>query len=143
VVEVRVLTDLDERPEELRGVLLPFAWELERLLALDLVEHELTVSEFEWMLELPLWREHVRPFVVTPNQVRAEPDAHSEQRDRTLGVELCAPVHVTEREGRLVIIDGIHRLLRASMERIPRLPARLLPVERWPQIATQALVMFH
>ena len=110
-------------PHALRGVLLDFHWELNRLLALDLLLEEVTVWDFTWLLYLPFWRERDELFVLTPNHVRERPDEHVEQWARTLGADLNAPVHIIERHGRLVILDGVHRLLKATIvgrDTIPR-----------------------
>ena len=123
-------------PASLRGVLMPFAWDLDRLLALDLPRRDVLVSDLAWMLDLPLWREDGEWFVVTPNEVRAAPEDHPDQWNRTLRCDLSAPIHVTVRDGRLVIMDGVHRLLSAAVDGVASLPARELPVDRWSEVAT-------
>ncbi|HEU4353952.1 MAG TPA: hypothetical protein VFT27_00025 [Actinomycetota bacterium] len=122
-------------PDTLRGVLLDFPWELERLLALDLPIERVRVQDFVWLLDLPFWRERGEWFVLTPNQVRERPDEHTEQWSRVLRAELEAPVHITERHGRPVIIDGIHRLLKADIAGVNTLPARRVPNSMLPLIA--------
>ena len=90
-------------------------------------------SDYEWMLDLPMWRdERGIWFTVTPNQVRTEPDRHPTQWDRTLRADLEVPIHITQREGRSVIIDGIHRLLKAVISGQGSLPARVVKVDDWP-----------
>ena len=103
-------------PESLRGVLLDFHWELERLWALDLPVAEVAVEELAWHLDLPFWAAGGRPFAVTPSEVARAPERHPGQWERTLSADLTMAVHVVERDGRLVILDGVHRLLKASLE---------------------------
>src|SRR6478752_5819932 len=114
-----------EVPQSLADVLMPFPWELERLLSLDLPVETIEASNYLWMLDLPLWREHGRWLVVTPNEVRLHPSDHGEQWKRTLAADVSTPIHVTRRGGRTVIIDGVHRLLRCVIERQRELPARI------------------
>jgi hypothetical protein len=116
-------------------VLLDFPWELDRLLALDLPLEEVLVRDFVWLLDLPFWREHGEWFALTPNQVRERPDEHVEQWARMLRADLDAPVHITERHGRPVIIDGVHRLLKADIVGRHRIPARRVPGSVLPLIA--------
>jgi hypothetical protein len=120
----------------LRGVLLDFRWDLDRLLALDLPAEEVSVPRLAWMLDLPFWREDDELFALTPNQVRERPDEHVEQWARTLRADLDVPVHITERHGRLVIIDGVHRLLKAVVVGRDGIPAREVPESALPLIAT-------
>ena len=122
-------------PHALRGVLLDFRWELERLLALDLPLEEVTVLDLVRLLDLPFWREDGEMFVLTPNQVRARPDEHVEQWSRTLRADLDSPVHITERHGRWVILDGVHRLLKATVVGRDTIPARRVPESMLPLIA--------
>jgi len=122
-------------PPALRGVLLDFAWESERLWALDLPVEELRVADSIWLLDLPFWREEGRWFVVTPNQVRARPDRYVEQWARMLRADLDTAVHITERHGRTVILDGIHRLLKADLLGRNSIPGRRVPSSALPLIA--------
>jgi hypothetical protein len=122
-------------PPALRGVLLDFRWELDRLLALDLPFEEVRVRDFRWLLDLPFWRERGNLFVVTPNQVRDRPGEHIEQWARTLRADLDLPVHITERHCRMVILDGIHRLLKADIFGRHTILARRVPVPVLPLIA--------
>jgi hypothetical protein len=137
----RQRSDLDRRiatgnvPASLRDVLMPFPWDLGRLLALDLPVETIEVSDHLWLLDLPLWREHGRWFAVTPNEVRRRPSDHRKQWERTLAADLASPVHVTRRTPeRVVILDGVHRLLRCVVEGGSELPARILPQDRWSEI---------
>jgi hypothetical protein len=114
-------------PRALRGVLLDFPWELDRLLALNLPVERIAVTEFTWLLDLPFWREEDEWFVVTPNEVRGRPEDHVEQWARTLRADLDAPVHFTQSHGRRVLIDGVHRLLKAHILGVRTLPSRRVP----------------
>ncbi|HEY1178384.1 MAG TPA: hypothetical protein VGF17_19690 [Phytomonospora sp.] len=103
-------------PEALRGVLLDFHWERERLWALDLPVAEVAVEELVWHLELPFWAVGETPFAVTPREVADDPERHAGQWERTLSADLAMPIHAVERDGRLVVLDGVHRLLKAVVE---------------------------
>jgi hypothetical protein len=122
-------------PDALRGVLLDFRWELDRLLALDLPLEEVRVADLRWLLDLPFWRERRELFVVTPNQVRDRPGKHIEHWARTLAADLNSPVYITERHRRMVILDGIHRLLKADIFGRHTIPARRVPESALPLIA--------
>jgi hypothetical protein len=113
---------------------MPFAWELDRLRGLRLQRITVPAATFEWMLDLPVWRHGGDWFTVSPRQVRDDPSAYRTQWERTLRADLTWPMHVTHRDGRMVIIDGVHRLLRASAEGRHDLPAFHLPQAFWPSI---------
>jgi hypothetical protein len=137
-----VLTELDrglasgDMPEALRDVLLPFPWELERLRSLRLRQTRIEVASFEWMLVLPLWRHEDAWFSVSPRHVLGDPARYVEQWHRTMRADLAWPVHTTERAGRLVIVDGVHRLALAVLRGDRLHPALHLPRRIWSSIAS-------
>ena len=131
--DLRCRRERGDVPASVQAVLLPHHWDLDRLLELDLPRAMVATSDYEWMLDIPMWRdERGIWFTVTPNQVRTEPDRHPTQWDRTLRADLEVPIHITQREGRSVIIDGIHRLLKAVISGQGSLPARVVKVDDWP-----------
>ena len=131
---------LDERlmhggiPASLRGVLLDHPWELSKLLALDLPVEEVSVAALAWQLDLPWWRRGDDWFFVTPNEVRSDPAASPEQWARTMRADLDAPIHVRMTERGPVVLDGVHRLLKAVVEGRSSLSARVLPDEHLPSV---------
>lgn len=101
----------DLAPPELRRWLMDFEWSAEKLWRLPLPQRELAVSELEWILELPWWKGEgddayfqVRPLDVLDGWHEA----------RVAAADLSWPLHVIRRQGRWVVLDGIHRLLKAK-----------------------------
>jgi hypothetical protein len=102
-------------PAALRGWLLPIDWDRERLWALDLPHRRLELEELRWHLDLPWWRRDGVWFQLTPREFVADPSAHPEHMERLVTADLCYPLHVVRRHQRWLILDGIHRLLRAEL----------------------------
>jgi hypothetical protein len=123
-------------PAELAPFLLDFAWDLQRLWALDLPVEHLPVPELEWLLDAPLWRgADGRPFTVRPRDVLREPDAHPWHRDRIASAELGYPIDVTRRGHRWTVLDGTHRLARAIQLGSSSVAVRKVPHEALGLIA--------
>jgi hypothetical protein len=123
-------------PPELTAYILDFHWDVDLLHALDLPAIELPVAELAHHLDLPFWA-YDGPFQVTPHQVAADPLTYKAQYDRTLAADLRHPLDVVRRpDNRLTILDGIHRLLRAELERRTTISVRVLPWSDLDQIAT-------
>lgn len=136
MVQRRPFPLLVERPASLDGVILDFHWDLERLHALSLPEREVSTSTLEWHLHLPFWAAGGRPFQVSPADVASEPSAHPEQWTRTLAADLRYPLDAyVEAEGRLIILDGVHRLLKALVEGRSTLRVRMLEADSFGAIA--------
>jgi hypothetical protein len=130
---------LAERPASLDGVILDFHWDLERLHALTLPEREVPASTLEWHLSLPFWAVEGRPFQVSPADVATSPRAHPEQWNRTLAADLRYPLDgYVAAGGRLTILDGVHRLLKAKVEGHSTVRVRVLETDAFDAIAVPA-----
>ncbi|WP_405062632.1 hypothetical protein OG474_13645 [Kribbella sp. NBC_01505] len=134
-------------PPILRPYILDFHWDVSRLHALDLPAAELTVAELAHHLDLPFWAYDGRPFQVTPYQVAADPARYHQQHARTLAADLGYtvpytleireyPIDVVRREdGRITVLDGLHRLLHAELAGRTVIAVRVLDWARLDEIA--------
>jgi hypothetical protein len=127
-------------PDELRGVVLDIRWDRERLHALDgLASLSVALEELRWQLDLPWWRDGRRPFAVRPADVAANPGAHAEHWTRLWAADVDCPIHLVRRgDGRLIVLDGMHRLLRAQLEGRSVIQALILDPVRLADITVNA-----
>lgn len=130
---------LAERPMELEGVILDFHWDLDRLHALPLPGLQVPTATLRWHLELPFWAAGGRPFQVSPAEVAAEPSKHPYQWKRTMDADLRYPLDTySDGADRLIILDGIHRLLKAVTGGHRTVRVRVLDPEAFDSIAVLA-----
>lgn len=106
---------LANKPPVLQGLLYDFWWDVTKLHALDLPVRTVDLSDLLWHLDLPYWKHNGKPFQITPLQVWEAPEAYPEQYARTQTADLRYPIIVREDSGRLLMVDGVHRLLKAVM----------------------------
>jgi hypothetical protein len=71
------------------------------------------VRDLEWILDLPLWWDDGHPFRLRPRDVLQQPERNRAQHARTNNVDLAVPVDVAWYQGRWLVVDGVHRLLKA------------------------------
>jgi|SRR5215204_6209959 len=128
----------DQVPTELRGVLCDFVWDSAKLQRLPLPVGTATVNSLRWHLDLPYWRHDGKPFQVTPSQVKADPARYREHHERTMAADLSCPLDLLFRNGRWVILDGVHRLLKADLLGLGNVPVRRLPAAMLPLILQEA-----
>jgi hypothetical protein len=88
-----------------------------------------TVADLAWLLVLPLWQKDRVRFQVNPRQVRADPARLPDHLRPVIESDLAHPIHLVEHRGRLVVLDGFHRLLKANTEDRPRVSAVVLSEE--------------
>jgi hypothetical protein len=123
-------------PESLREVFPPARWQLGKLWALDLKVEPVEVADLIWMFDLPLWQLNGERFKVTPNQVAATPMNFRPHYERVMRADLDFPIHLVAYRGRLVVLDGIHRLLKAHFLRRPWIAAKTATATQLQQLDT-------
>ena len=104
-------------PDSVRQVFPTTRWRLDKLWALELKTEPVEVADLAWMFGLPLWQLHGERFKVMPNQVATTPMNFRSHYERVMAVDLDYPIHLVAYRGRLVVLDGVHRLLKAHFLR--------------------------
>jgi hypothetical protein len=122
-------------PPSLQAVLPNVTWDRSRLRSLALPVREVPLAELRWQLDLPWWRDGDRYFAVSPNEVRQAPDRYAVQWRRVLDADLDVPIDLLARD-RLVVLDGVHRLLKADVLGMRAITARVLDAARLHEIVS-------
>lgn len=104
-------------PEALREVFPPYRWQLAKLWELDLKVEPVEIADLVWMFDLPLWQLEGERFKVTPHQVAETPMNFRAHYQRVMDADLDFPINLVAYRGRLVVLDGVHRLLKAHFLR--------------------------
>lgn len=102
-------------------------WDVEAIWALDLPSETFLLAELVWHLDAPVWPGAAGPYTVTPRQVLADPAAHAEEHLRILRADLAFPIDIIRHKGRWLILDGIHRLAKATRAGATTIMARRVP----------------
>lgn len=105
---------LAQTPAEVADARPGTPWRIADLHALKLPVVQLPVERLSWLLELPLWQEDGKRFQLTPAAVAADPGQYPHHYERVMAADLGCPIHCVEHQGRLVVLDGVHRLLQAQ-----------------------------
>lgn len=90
-----------------------FHWDVRKLWEIDLPVVPMQVQELEWMLDKPFWSEGSTVRGITARDVAGAPDRYREHYERAMVADLTCPINVIWLGGRWVIMDGVHRLLKA------------------------------
>jgi hypothetical protein len=122
-------------PPELRGILLNLTWNNAELWALPLPVEQVSVATLSWQLDVRWWRHAGQYFAIRPTEVAADPERYAAHWQRTMAADLRWPIHVVERNDRLVILDGVHRLLKAHLAGATEIAARRMTVDDVRRIA--------
>jgi len=112
-------------------------WVPERLFALTSPVTDVPVADLAWTLDIPFGRDGDRLFALTMREVLVNPDDHPERYARIETADLSYPIALYRYRGRAVVLDGYHRLAKATMLGIPTLPARMVEEADLPYILVQ------
>ena len=101
-------------PQVIRKYWYSIDWEVEALWALDLPVEDMPISELEWHLDVPIWPDETgAPYSATPRQVLDDPATHAVEFERINAASMRYPIEVFAHMGRAMILDGVHRLVKA------------------------------
>ena len=104
----------EEIPQIIKDVGFDFDWSEEKVWALDVPVEEIDISELTWHFD--------------------DPDAHKDEYKRTMKANLIHPIDVMENKGRWLILDGLHRLMKATILKMNKIRVRKIPREKIPEI---------
>lgn len=117
------------RPRVIEQYWYAFDWDVEALWALDLPVETLPISRLEWHLDVPVWPHENQPYSLEPRDVLRSPYRYAEEYQRAQRADLVFPVEITRFRNRWLILDGIHRLLKAHELGHATLMVRKVPIK--------------
>ncbi|RJQ36696.1 hypothetical protein C4552_02265 [Candidatus Parcubacteria bacterium] len=91
---------------------------------------DVAIDELVWHFDMPVWEQDgTDDWNLTPWQVirgEAGTSAHQKRVDDT---DLQYPILLRRFNGRLVVIDGVHRLAKAYLQGAKTIKAKIIPEE--------------
>jgi hypothetical protein len=123
----------EEIPQVIKDVGFDFRWDVEKVWALNLPTQTMNINELAWHFNIPfLWEGGV--YNLKPIEVMNNPEKHKVEYQRTIKSDLSHPIDIMENKGRWLILDGLHRLMKASISKVSIVQVRIIPHEYIPQI---------
>ena len=102
------------KPEIVERYWYSIDWDVESLWALDTPPRRQSLDALVWHLDVPVWPDpRGHPYRTTPREVLTDPILHQKEHARIAAADLKFPIEVFSHKGRLMILDGIHRLAKA------------------------------
>ncbi|MFH0936924.1 MAG: hypothetical protein V1808_01365 [Candidatus Daviesbacteria bacterium] len=111
-----------------------FHWKEEKVWALDVPVEEMDIKDLAWHFELPFWGTPGGLYDLTPNQVLENPEKYKGEFERTMKADLSHPLDIMLWKRRWLLLDGLHRLVKAQQLGMKRVKVRKIPQEAIPLI---------
>ncbi len=121
-------------PKVIQEVGFDFSWSEEKVWALDIPVQEINIKELEWHFEIPFWDTKHGYYDLKPNDVIDCPKNYQEEYDRAMSSNLSYPIDIMENKGRWLILDGLHRLVKAKILGETKVAVRKIPRDKIPNI---------
>ncbi len=91
-----------------------FDWDPEEVWEVDVEPEAMPVGRLEWHLDIPLWEYGGESNRVTPRQVLESPDEYPEYFQDIMDTDVSCPIDIMWWNHRWMILDGVHRLAKAT-----------------------------
>lgn len=118
-------------PEELKEVYVDFYWSQKKLWEFNLPTVSLEIKCLDWILDYPIWYMDQYP---VPSMIIEKPDLDINHWRRIQDSDLNFPIHVLRWKNQLLILDGIHRLIKAKLSGSLTINAKILNEEHIQEI---------
>ncbi|MBI3627117.1 ParB N-terminal domain-containing protein [Candidatus Uhrbacteria bacterium] len=123
-----------EIPQIIKDVGFDFSWDEKKVWKLSLPVTQMKTLELEWHFDIPFLQENDGVYNLKPRDVIVNPEAHAEEYERTMNSDLSYPIDIMENRGRWLILDGLHRLMKAYILEWETVNVRVVPKEKIPEI---------
>lgn len=113
-------------------------WEEEKIWSLDLPIQEINVERLLWHLDVPYWENDAsNRWTVTPRDVMNQKAGTSREQAKTINADTSFPIDLFENKGKLFVLDGLHRLIKLLAEGESKIKVRIIPNDRFSEIASE------
>ena len=121
-------------PKIIEEVGFNFSWDERKVWQLDIPVERVPIEELTWHFDVPfLWSKPDGFYDIYPRDVIALPEQYLGEYERTMVSDTDYPIDVMLWRGRLVILDGLHRLMKFAIlqedtVKIRRVPETAIPL---------------
>lgn len=122
-------------PQIIEDVGFDFHWSNEKVWELDIPVEEIDVSELEWHFDIPFWNQPGEGYYdLKPNEVLADQEKYRDEVMRTMNADLSYPLDIMYWKNRWLLLDGLHRLVKARLLGMTKIRVRKVSKKHIPLI---------
>jgi len=123
------------KPNSISEVGFDFNWDVKKVWALDIPISEMDIEDLIWHFQLPFWeKDDTDDYNLTPQEVIDKKEGTKEHQKKIEEADLSYPIDIMENKGRWVILDGLHRLVKAYNSGMRKIKVRKIPREKNAEI---------
>ncbi|MBU1083038.1 ParB/RepB/Spo0J family partition protein [Patescibacteria group bacterium] len=132
--------DHNDLPKEIQEEGMDFHWDNQKMWSLDIPIEEMDVCKLEWQLDLPFWDHAGSKYNLCPRDVLRDTDSYPDHKERVLNADISCPIDIMENQnGKLEILDGVHRLVCLMLKGKKKVKVRNISREFIPLIEDRSI----
>lgn len=121
-------------PKIIEDVGFDFDWDEEKVWKLNVPVTDMNIKELVWHFDIPFLWHKGGVYNLTPREVIENPRKYEDEYQRTVRAELKYPIDIMENKGRWLILDGLHRLMKAHIQGTETVNVRIIPRDKITEI---------
>ncbi len=122
-------------PDIIKQVGFDFRWDEKKVWALDVPAEDMPIENLTWHFDIPFWSKPGGFYNLYPREVIERHEDNEQEYERTMQADTTHPIDIMFWRGRWVILDGLHRLVKQSIEGKEEVRVRKIPESAIPRIA--------
>ena len=116
-----------EVPKIIKDVGFDFWWDEANVWKLKYPAEDMDIIELEWHFDIPFWNSEKGRYDLKPMDVLKYPEKYKKEYRRTMATNLDYPLDIMINKGRWLLLDGLHRLLKAKIQGLHIVNVRKIP----------------
>lgn len=126
---------VSKKPKIIEDVGFDFDWDSKKVWALDLPTVQMDIEDLVWHFDIPFWdKDNTDDWNLTPWEVIGGADNAKGHRDRISKADLSHSIDIMKNKGKWLILDGLHRLVKAHTLGMKQVNVRIIPREKISEI---------
>jgi len=124
----------DQIPEIIKEVGFDFDWENEKVWSLNIPVTEMDIGELTWHFDIPFHWHKGGVYNLKSREIIENPKEYQEEYDRTVKADMQYPIDIMENKGKWLILDGLHRLMKAYIKGMKKVRVKVIPRNKIAEI---------
>lgn len=124
----------EELPDIIKQIGFDFNWENEKVWRLNIPVTKMDIKELTWHFDIPFHWHKGGMYNLTSREIIENPSEYEDEYKRTMKANLMYPIDIMENKGRWLILDGLHRLMKAYIQGIGKVNVRIIPRDKISEI---------
>jgi len=121
-------------PEIIKKVGFDFSWDEKKVWQLEIPVEEMDISKLVWHLDIPFIWHKKGVYNLGPRKIIEDPKSYPEEYERMMKSDLKYPLDIMRNKGRWLLLDGLHRLMKACSLGMKKINVRKIPRSKIKEI---------